>query len=415
MRCYGSVKMEEPFRGERNDTSFSMEGTAAHELATWAIEQDKPCAAFIGRLATNGVEITEDMARDTQIYVDNVTVGIELAGECEAYCEMVVPISHMTGEDDAEGTSDRVIVYLENEHLVIRDLKFGKGEIVFAYWHDENGKQHPNEQLAMYAAGVIEKLALTHSFKTVSIGIEQPRINHTSEMTLTIDELEAFVEKVKKASSIVWEANEQFALIDKETWEDRYLSPGAKQCRWCKKKGTCSALRKFSLNAVMDDLVDLDDEPASERKVEAAIERAETSDDAYLDKLYPLLELIEDWGRAVLVEIEKRLLAGKEFKNAKLVIGKKGNRKWGDENAAEETMKSMRLKQDEMYKLSLKSPTDLEKLLAKESPRKWKRLSELVTQSDGKPSVAPISDKREAYKPPEVNLDFGDEDGSDLV
>jgi hypothetical protein len=56
----------------------------------------------------------------------------------------------------------------------------------------------------------------------------------------------------------------------------------------------------------------------------------------------------------------------------------------------------MRLKQEQMYNFKLISPTQADKLLAKESPRRWKKVEALVTQRDGSPSVAPESDKRPA-------------------
>jgi len=48
-----------------------------------------------------------------------------------------------------------------------------------------------------------------------------------------------------------------------------------------------------------------------------------------------------------------------------------------------------------MYDFSLISPTSAEKLL-KAKPKRWSKAQELITQADGKPSVAPESDKRPA-------------------
>lgn len=58
-------------------------------------------------------------------------------------------------------------------------------------------------------------------------------------------------------------------------------------------------------------------------------------------------------------------------------------------------LKSMRLKQEEMYDFSLISPTTAEKVL-KGTPKRWKRIEPLITRSPGKPSVADASDKRPA-------------------
>ena len=57
-----------------------------------------------------------------------------------------------------------------------------------------------------------------------------------------------------------------------------------------------------------------------------------------------------------------------------------------------------RLKVEEMYDLSLISPTSAEKLAKAKviGPRQWPKLQQLITQSSGKPSVAPATDSRPA-------------------
>jgi hypothetical protein len=117
----------------------------------------------------------------------------------------------------------------------------------------------------------------------------------------------------------------------------------------------------------------------------------------------------------------KELAEGRAVPGYKLVLGKKGARAWEDEAAAEAAMKAMRLKQDQMYQFKVISPTTAEKLLAKESPRRWATLQKLITQSDGKPTVAPASDARPALEVKPVADDFADvsqsatDDALDLV
>jgi hypothetical protein len=53
------------------------------------------------------------------------------------------------------------------------------------------------------------------------------------------------------------------------------------------------------------------------------------------------------------------------------------------------------LKLEEMYKQSLQTPTQIEKVL-KDSPRKWARIKALIEQPEGKPSLVSADDKREA-------------------
>jgi hypothetical protein len=63
-------------------------------------------------------------------------------------------------------------------------------------------------------------------------------------------------------------------------------------------------------------------------------------------------------------------------------------------------MRAIRLKVEEMFDLSLISPTSAEKLTKTGviGPRQWPRLQALIVQSSGSPSVAPVSDKRAAIE-----------------
>jgi hypothetical protein len=67
------------------------------------------------------------------------------------------------------------------------------------------------------------------------------------------------------------------------------------------------------------------------------------------------------------------------------------------------------MRQDEMYDLSLISPTKAEKVF-KQNPKRWAKVTDLITQSVGKPSVALATDKR-----PEMVIQSVSDDFSDLV
>jgi hypothetical protein len=92
------------------------------------------------------------------------------------------------------------------------------------------------------------------------------------------------------------------------------------------------------------------------------------------------------------------------------VQGKKGNRQWSNAEDAEALLKSMRIKHDQMYDYKLASPTSLEKLAkaGEIGPRQWPKIAELITQSEGSPSVAPVSDKRPALVTSATASDFDD-------
>ena len=85
-------------------------------------------------------------------------------------------------------------------------------------------------------------------------------------------------------------------------------------------------------------------------------------------------------------------------------------RKWTSPTEVETVLKAMRLKTEQIYDLTLISPTTAERLhkAGAIGPRQWPRLQTLIMQPDGKPSVVPETDKRPAWAvEPTVN-DFED-------
>lgn len=165
------------------------------------------------------------------------------------------------------------------------------------------------------------------------------------------------------------------------------LQPSEKGCKFCKAKAACPALQRTVQDAIGADFADL---------TEAVVgDSAATPDEMPSPET---LELVEMWVKANRAEIERRLFDGQDVPLWKLVQGRKGARQWTDKEAAEQALKAMRLKMEEMYSFTLISPTTAEKLAKAGTigPRQWPKLGELITQPEGSPSVAPASDKRPA-------------------
>ena len=397
MRCPGSVVLEAqyPDRG----SVYAREGSAAHELAAIVLEEDDDFAFnYIGKRVEffDGDEpvlweITEDMARHVDDYVKLVR---QKAQGKTLIVEHKVPIGHITGEEGATGTSDAIILDTANKTIEVIDLKYGMGVKVFA---------EGNEQAQMYALGALEEYGIVGDFEQVVMTIHQPRLNHVSEHWLTVEELQDFAARVRASASDIGLAVEQLDR-DLETGSPyEWLQPGEKQCKFCSAKATCPALRAEitevvggSSAATIDEFRDFTPETVDMQ-----------TGDNYLPIAMAKVELVEQWCKAVRAEVERRLLAGQQVDGYKLVEGKRGNRKWGSEADVEALFKSFRLRQDEMYDFSLISPTKAEKLF-KENPKRWAKVQDLITQSAGKPSVAPATDKRQEIAVQPVADDFRD-------
>lgn len=396
MRCPGSLALEQAFPDESSE--FADEGTAAHELAAMCLTKGTDAAAYLGRVIAVGERsftVDDDMAGHVQTYVDAIrsrVEGFKLAGaiDVELRVEQRVEFSGIVNVPESFGTADvQIIVTWADGTVTIEthDLKYGRGVKVVA----DN-----NEQLSIYSLGLHDEVSLLGDVKDVAMVIHQPRLSHVSEWTCTPEALLEFAEEVKGAAKLA-----TFALTHADNWvegtDTSYLVAGEKQCRFCKAKATCPALV-----AKVQEVVGADFDEVTE-----ATSDIPQLEDGGLSKAMGLVDLIEGYCKAVRAEVERRLLAGKPVAGYKLVEGRRGARQWKSKDDAEQTMKSMRLKLEEMYEFSLISPTTAEKLhkAGAIGPRQWPRLLEQITQNDGKPSVAPESDKR----PPLVVTPTADE------
>jgi hypothetical protein len=378
IRCPGSVALEKDL--PNTSSEFADEGTDAHELAAMVLtDRAHQAFAYEGRVLSKGFTATKEMCEYVQKYVDTV---LEYCGESNTLLvEQRLPISHVTGEEGAAGTSDAVILTADGEELQVHDLKYGMGVEVDA---------EENEQLMLYALGALEEFGMLGDFKRVRMVIHQPRRQHLSEWDCTVEELLAFGRQVKGSASLATLVVGGAPLV-----------PGDKQCRFCKAKATCPALAAKVQEEIGADFDELLVEQGTTREVRLLpLEQ--------LSKHMQAVDIIEDWCRAVRQAVHAELLAGGDVPGFKLVQGRQGNREWTSKDEAESTMKAMRLKLDQMYKMSIISPTDAEKLLAKDNPRRWSTLQKLITRSEGKPSVAPVSDKRPAIIVKPVSSDFDD-------
>ena len=376
MVCHGSVALEAPFPD--SSSHFAAEGTVAHELASECLISGADPALMIGKPATVDefdFVIGEDMVDHVKDYMKLVR---EYAEGGELLVEKRVGIGHLTGEEGAGGTSDAIII--KGSEIIIIDLKYGVGVKV-----DAGG----NQQLMLYALGALNEYDLIGDFDTVTMVIHQPRLNHVSEYSIPVSELLTFGDEVRSAA-------------DKVRSPDAALVSGEKQCKFCKAKAVCPALRADMAEVVggaadVSDFADLVPQEIT----------SETSDN-YLPVAMSKVEMVEQWCKAVRAETERRLLAGQPVTGYKLVQGRAGNRDWKDPKAVEEMMKkTFRMRDDQVYDLKLISPTKAEKVF-KENPKRWANLQEQIARSDGKPSVAPATDNRPEMVVKPVMDDFRD-------
>lgn len=379
MTCPGSVVLEAG--RPDNGNAYSEEGTAAHAVAAMVLTEGRPASAYVGRRIEVGphrtVECTADMAAAVQHYVDSVQ---HFASDGTLLVEQSVPIGHITGEEGAKGTADAIVVL--GQELQLHDLKYGRGVRVSA----EN-----NPQLMLYALGALEVVApLGIEITRVRLVIHQPRLEAVSEWDCNIEVLEVFADEAMGAA---WECRDAMNASMSAKIPIGRLNPSDDACKFCKAKADCPALAKKVQDEVGASFEDISSDPS-------ATETGDYNDDTLSVKMQAV-DLIEDWCKAVRAEVERRLLAGTPVPGYKLVQGRAGARSWTNATEAEDMIRKVfRLPIEDAYEMKIISPTTAEKL-AKEGkigPKQWPKLQPLISRSEGKPSVAPESDKRPAIE-----------------
>ena len=401
LNCAGSMILEKDFPDSSSEHAEL--GTAAHFLASECLEQGKDATDFLNRqiYLVNGV--AHWWERPETINISTFyTVDLEMTENIQKYLDAVrsqsegnqllveqrVSFGSRIGSDNAFGTADAII--LTADEIQVHDLKYGRGVKV-----DATG----NEQLNLYGLGALEEFGMLGEYKQIRKVIHQPRIGHYSEEVVTIAELEEFEQEVKngvariRALEIGLEDGDGGAIADFEG----SFNPGEKQCQWCKAKAVCPALANHLMETMLGEFENLDEVDLQTAVPEATAQIVSYENDR-LSKFYAAIPLFENWIKAVDAAVHEKLHAGEVVPGFKLVEGRKGSRKWSDDKEAEELFKSMRLKTEQMYDLKVISPTTAAKLQKENiiGPRQWSKVEALITQNDGKPTVAAESDKRPA-------------------
>ena len=411
--CPGSVGLCEGLPDQ--SSSYADEGSAAHDLGAQVLQaringdfsQLGDSRNYVGRKIAVGKRefyVTEDMAEHIDRYATDAMILSQAPGVLREV-EQRVHFGEYLGVPDEEafGTADFSAALFAEEEIVGVDLKYGMGVKVYA---------ERNRQMMRYALGLLNKYGLIADFKKVRVVIHQPRLDHVDSWTISVDELLTYAEEAKAIIAIInggpWSKSDWPTEFSSDTGP---LVPGEKQCRFCRAKATCPALRAAVNTAVVttstaDDFTDLTEVPSLAAVPSDALGAA-------MDKV----SLLEDFAKAVRAEVERRLFAfepvGSPEGGYKLGAGKRGNRAWKDEDAAEKLLKSFRLKQEQMYNFKLKGIPHFEKMLAKESPTRWKKVQALYGQSEGRPSVMRMDDPRPAITQADVALGFDDLTGEE--
>ncbi|USL86369.1 hypothetical protein CHD5UKE2_044 [Escherichia phage vB_EcoS-CHD5UKE2] len=355
-----------------------------------------------------GVLVNDDMVKQCDAYIDHWRPLLEVAEfvQLEMRADLT-RILHPGFEIDGNkvktfGTADMVMVMKKTDGtymLIVGDLKTGR--------HKVEAKE--NKQLMLYALGLLRKLQTMYDITTVRLVIFQPYCGGASEWDITVEALEIFA---KFASKRAIDALDAYSRGKKGLTRADFR-PSVDACQWCRFADQCSARAKAAIDtmtpptATDDDLAD-EAPKATDREARKAARRAKRGKKeeeapgamsaAELRKAYEGLDAMRQHIKAIESAVFKAVMAGDgESLGLKMVAGKEGNRKWADESEVIEVFTKARIKRDVMYKETLLSPTDAEKVLKDEKPKVWAKLCDKITRAPAKPVLAPIDDPRPAW------------------
>lgn len=353
--CAGSVALEATVP-EPPSSPHAIEGTYAHEMAELILagrEEDARLHAEKG-----GYDVAE-MESHVRVYTDYVQ---SLGGDPQI--ELRVTLDRLNPPVPMWGTVDTMVWDEETRHLQIVDLKYGQGVVV---------EVEDNPQLKYYLLGAV--LAVGERPAKMTITIVQPRAHHPDGPVRSVE--------------VGWEELKEFRVALMEAAHatqqpDAPLQVGS-HCRWCRAKAICPAQQKFALETAQIEF-------EAEAEETPTLPSPEGMDGEKISFILERARIIEDWLGAVKEYARNQIEAGGEVPGWKLVAGRR-SRRWGDETAAEEWLKQ-RFKVGEVYKKSLVSPAQAEKLVATK-PR-LTLPDEMVIWQDGKPQLAPDTSPKPA-------------------
>lgn len=351
--CPASVQAS---RGLPDSSSpAAAEGTAAHELAERCLLTNSKPHDFLGE-TFNGYTVSKEMADGVQGYVD----FCRALPQSRSYIEQRLDFSMWV--PDGFGTADFVSIR-EGEAWVV-DLKFGRN-IVYA----------DCDQLKVYALGVISAFGFDAQIDIINMTIVQPRLHHTDTHTMRVPELLKWAKKVLQPAA-------KAALGDSPEFK-----VGESQCRFCKAAPRCRAIATHSMELLEAAI----DEPVTPPT-------PETLSVEEISKLLPELGLIKSWCDKVAAHASELAREGQEIAGYKLVESRT-NRRWSDDQEAIRVMQ--RLTNEPVYSAKPISPTQAIGLLG----AKCDDVNSIIVKPAGKPTLVPVSDKRQAISKPADLLD----------
>lgn len=329
-------------------TEYAKEGTDAHELAEYKVNQ------LLGIKADNPTENLDYYNQEMEDCTDSYAQYI--AEQMSQYSSPVVMVEQRLDFSryvpGGFGTGDCIIV--ADDVLTVIDFKYGKGVAVEAEY---------NPQMMLYALGALEMFSILYDINEVKMVIFQPRIENISEFSMPISDLMSWAEnELKPKAELAAKGEGEFCA--------------GEHCRFCKVKATCRKRAEYNLAIAKYDFAPPD--MLEDSEIEMILERADA---------------LTAWAADVKEYALSEALKGRKWNGYKVVEGR-SNRKYTDEKMAATVVK--KAGKDPYSEPKILGITEMTKLLG--GKKKFDELlSKYVCKPQGKPTLVPESDKRKEW------------------
>jgi len=358
LRCTPSARLEETL--PERPSSYADSGRLAHEMAEAKLRKHfiepigpQKFAGIMRKFRQNEL-YTPELEKIVDTFVDYCK-SVEMLFGSRPYVMIETRVDYSHVAPEGFGTADFIAV--GDDLLVIADLKTGQGKPVSV---------QGNEQMRLYAIGALKAVAGIFPVRRIRMAIIQPRVyDEPQEEEITVEELEAWAAEIAPIAQKAFAGEGAFVV--------------GPHCEFCRAKERCRARieQYFSAAELM---------PA----VPPIIGWDEVGE--VLRKAEGIVSWYNDLKELALTHI----LDGGEVPGWKAVEGR-GSRQYADIDRAFEALKAAGIDEAILYERRPLTPAQLEKALGKEQYRKLLEEPGYVVKEPGKPTLAPVEDKRPAY------------------
>ena len=348
LACPPSAKLcaQEEDRG----SPYAQQGTDAHELCQYLVEkaQGYDVRDPTENLTWYDAEMQEAADGYCSFVMEQVAEAKKLCKDPLVCIEQTLDFSKWV--EHGFGTGDCVIVADDLLHIV--DFKYGVGVLVEAT---------QNSQLMCYGLGALDTFGDLYDIRRIRLTIFQPRRENVETFELTTEELLTWAEEIlAPTAKLAYEGEGEFHAGD--------------HCQFCKIKATCRKRAEYSMELAKYDFAD-----------------ARTLSSGEIAAILPQIDTLVSWAEDVKSYALQQALSGERYPGFKLVEGR-SIRKYTDETAVAAVVQNAGY---DPYERKLLGITAMTKQLGK---KKFEELlSGLVIKPQGKPVLAPDTDKRPEF------------------